>query len=59
MAREWRKSVYLEAKAVDDLKELIQNWYEYHWIRLNNMSQVITALIKEHKENKLKNQDIL
>ena len=51
MAREGRKSVYLEAKAVDDLKDLITEWYEFHWIRLNNMSQVITALIREHKEN--------
>lgn len=50
--REGRKSVYLEANAVDTLKELINEGFDFHWVRLNNMSQVIIALIKEHKQNK-------
>ena len=49
MARDWKKSVYLDEEAVDQLKDLVKNWFTFNWIKLNTMSQVILALIQEHK----------
>ncbi len=48
--RIWKKSVYLDSEAVDALKKLVKEWYYYNWIRLNSMSQVVLALIKEREK---------
>lgn len=50
MARDGKKSVYLDAEAVDALKAEIDKWFYYKWIRLNSMSQIIIALLNEKNE---------
>ena len=50
--RDWKKSVYLDAEAVDSLKSVIKQGFYYNWIKLSTMSQVILGLIKEHNTKK-------
>lgn len=52
MSRPGKKTVYLDSNAVDNLKTLLKEWYYHDWIKLNTMSQLIIALILEHRKYK-------
>lgn len=50
--REGKKSLYLEAEAVDMLKEAINEWFYYKGIKLVTISQIVVALLNDYNEKK-------